>query len=199
MNWQERSDRELVELCLQGNQEAWREFVRRFQPLIAGVVSRTIRRYRQPDRSLVDDLVGETFLKLWKNECRAMRTFQWQHENSFRGFLKVVSSNVVQDYFRKSREEVELKEDVIRTENPMRSVERETLLRELVACLRKWTQDEPDCNRNLSMFLLFYRDGCTARQISGIYTVKLKAVENTLLRLVRITRQRCLKLGDKMI
>ena len=199
MNWQEISDRELVELCLQDNQqEAWREFLRRFQPLMSAVVARTIRRWMPPNRSLVDDLVQSSLRKICDNNCRAMRGFRWMHENSFRGFLKVVSSNVVQDHFRKyptTRVEEGLEDvgqDLVKTDVSTRSVETEALVQKLVACLQKLLSAEADFNRNLAMFLLYYRYGLTAKEISRLYPLTLKAVENTLLRLVRIARSRCI-------
>ena len=199
MNWQERSDRELVESCLQDNQQqAWTEFLRRFQPLMAAVVAKTIRRWMLPNRSLVDDLVQSSLRKICDNNCRAMRSFRWLHENSFRGFLKVVSSNVVQDHFRKyptSRVEGDLEEvgpEALRSEASTRSVETEALVHKLVECLQRLLSAEADFNRDLAMFLLYYRYGLTAKEISGLYPLTLKAVENTLLRLVRIARSRCI-------
>lgn len=199
MNWQALSDRELVESCLQDNQrEAWTEFLRRFQPLMAAVVAKTIRRWMPPNRSLVDDLVQSSLRKICDNNCRAMRSFRWLHENSFRGFLKVVSSNAVQDHFRKyptTRIEGDLEEvgpEALRTEASTRSVETEALVHKLVACLQRLLSSEADFNRDLAMFLLYYRYGLTAKEISGLYPLTLKAVENTLLRLVRIARTRCI-------
>src|SRR6266849_8996104 len=44
---------ELLQLCLQsGDQATWLEFVRRFQPLIAGVVIKTIRHWTNPTPAL---------------------------------------------------------------------------------------------------------------------------------------------------
>lgn len=199
MNWQAISDRELVESCLQDNQrEAWTEFLRRFQPLMAAVVAKTIRRWMPPNRSLVDDLVQSSLRKICDNNCRAMRSFRWLHENSFRGFLKVVSSNAVQDHFRKyptTRIEGDLEEvgpEALRTEASTRSVETEALVHKLVACLQRLLSSEADFNRDLAMFLLYYRYGLTAKEISRLYPLTLKAVENTLLRLVRIARTRCI-------
>lgn len=198
MNWLALSDRDLVELCLQDQRDAWTEFLRRFQPLMAAVVAKTIRRWTPPNRSLVDDLVQSSLRKICDNNCRAMRSFRWLHENSFRGFLKVVSSNVVQDHFRKyptSREEGALEEvgpEALPSEASTRSVETEALVRKLVSCLQKLLSSEADLNRDLAMFLLYYRYGLTAKEISGLYPLTLKAVENTLLRLVRIARTRCI-------
>lgn len=199
MNLRSISDRELMELCLQGDQgEAWTEFLRRFQPLIAGVVSKTIRRWMSPSRNLVDDLTQAVLRKLCDNHCRAMSTFRWVHENSFRGFLKVVSSNVVQDHFRKyppSRVETDLEAvspEALPSEASARQVETEALVQKLISCLQKLLNTEEDFNRSLAMFLLYYRYGLTAKEISRLYPLTIKAVENTLLRLVRIAKARCI-------
>jgi len=199
MNRQELSDRELMELCLQSmEEEAWTEFMRRFQPLLAAVVTKTARRWTRPTRNLVDDLVQSSLRKVCDNNCRAMRSFRWLHENSFRGFLKVVASNVVQDHFRKyppTRVEEDLEEvgpEAVKTEAFTSSVETEALVRKLVACLQKLLGAEADFKRNMAMFLLYYRYGLTAKEISGLYPLTIKAVENTLLRLVRIAKTRCI-------
>ena len=50
--------------------------------------------------SLVDDLVQETYLKLFTDNARALRKFVSHHENAIYGFLKVVAANVAQDHIR---------------------------------------------------------------------------------------------------
>ena len=199
MNSQQLSDRALVELCLQSNtEENWAEFVRRFQPLLAAVTAKTIRRWTRATPALVDDLVQSSLRKLFDNNCRAIRGFRWLHDNSFRGFLKVVASNMVQDHFRKyppTRVEEDLEQvspDLVRTEAFSQSVETEALVHKLIACLQRLLTAEADLKRDLSMFLLYYRYGLTAKEISGLYQLTVKAVENTLLRLVRIAKARCL-------
>lgn len=199
MNWQDLADRELVELCLQGDQQAWKEFLRRFQRVIAGVVVNTIRNIHfqmLSDRSLIEDLVEETLLKLCNRDFRALRTFQWQHENSFRGFLKVTSSNVVRDHFRKNhRVDESLDSDdpgamPVVTHSP--ATDTGILVQKLVACLERLLSAEADVKRNVAIFLLYYQRGLTAKEISQVYSLTIKAVENTLLRLVRIAKARCL-------
>jgi RNA polymerase sigma-70 factor, ECF subfamily len=104
MDPQELSAQELVQLCLDHNQRAaWEEFVRRYQPTIARVVTRTARRWTMPSPALVDDLVHDTYLKLFTNDSRALREFAFQHENAIFGFFKTVASNVVTDHFRAFR------------------------------------------------------------------------------------------------
>src|SRR3954463_1623591 len=105
MDPRKSSTRELVQLCLGSRAEAmWEEFVRRFQPLIAGVIAKRIFRHTgcSFNQSLVDDLTQETFLKICINDFRALRDFEYQHDNALFGFLKVIASNVVEDHFRNS-------------------------------------------------------------------------------------------------
>jgi RNA polymerase sigma factor (sigma-70 family) len=199
MNLQELPDRELVESCLQNaSGDGWAEFMRRFQPLVAAVVSRGIRRWSVPNRTLVDDLVQSTLRKLCEGNCRAIRTFRWLHENSFRGFLKVVATNVVQDHFRKyppTRVEEDLEDvgpEVARVETFANRVEHDTLVDRLIRCLEKLLTSEPDASKHVAMFLLYYRHGLTAKEISRLYQLTVKTVENTLLRLVRMAKARCI-------
>jgi len=78
------SVQELVSYCLDSQDEAgWTEFVRRFQPLIAGVVYRSVCRRVGPKPDLVDDLVHDTYLKLLANNYKAFRRFDFQHDNAF--------------------------------------------------------------------------------------------------------------------
>jgi hypothetical protein len=59
--WAGVSDRHLVKLCLERNEDAWAELMRRYHLLIVKIASRTIRRWFQPTPSLLDDLF-EVFL-----------------------------------------------------------------------------------------------------------------------------------------
>src|SRR5580765_6989662 len=99
------SAQELVQLCLDSQDHAsWTEVVRRFQPLIAGVVTKCISHRGRPlRRDLIDDLVQDTYIKLCVNNFKPLRDFDFQHDNAFFGFLKVVASNVVEDHYRKSK------------------------------------------------------------------------------------------------
>src|SRR5262249_18357412 len=110
MDPQKLTAQELVQLCLDANEEAmWAEFVRRFQPLIAGVIAKRVRRRTGllPSPNLTNDLTKETYVKICANIFRPLRTFDYRHENAMFGFLKVVASNVVEDYFRSSRRDSE--------------------------------------------------------------------------------------------
>ena len=60
MPYRNLSATELVRACVDSaDQEAWGEFVRRFQPVIAGVALRTARRWGEASPLVIEDLVQE--------------------------------------------------------------------------------------------------------------------------------------------
>jgi len=195
------SVKELVSYCLDSqNQDGWNEFVRRFQPLIAGVVTKCVLRRGSHKPAPVDDLAQESFLKLCANNYKALREFDFQHDNAFFGFLKVVAANVVEDHFRGStsqkrgsgREEEDIEE--VRTaapvaRNSLQPAELAILMGQIERCLAKLAS-EPNFTRDYTIFWLYYRQGLTAKAISNLpgITLSVKGVESTLLRLTRYVK-----------
>ena len=204
------STQELVSYCLDSQDEAgWTEFVRRFQPLIAGVVNRCVCRRGRPNPPLVDDLVQDTFLKLCRNNYKALRNFEFQHDNAFFGFLKVVAANVAEDHYRREeadkhgggREEVDIED--VRPTHPFRPrspqlAELAILMAEIERCLAELVS-EPNFARDHAIFWLYYRQGLTAKAIAQLPAIRLsvKGVESTLLRLTRWVRARMTDLPPK--
>jgi len=188
--------RELLQLCLDTDaEEHWREFVRRTQPLIASVIINTVRRWKQPAPSLVDDLIQNTYVKLLDNDRKALRSIKNEYENAIFGFLKVVASNVVQDHFRKpvnKADEVEVSDAVL----PPGHDERERLefsdkKKEVQKILATLSSSET-YERDVAIFWFFYEQGYTAKEISLLPNVGLtvKGVEAVTLRLTRYLRER---------
>ena len=187
--------RDLLHLCLGSeDQELWGEFVRRTQPLIASVIINTIRRWQEPAPSLVDDLIQDTFVKLYANQRKALRSIKNEYENTIFGYLRVVASNVVRDHFRHKEnlvEEIELTDPVLPpAPDGMDRIEFSRLKDEIQKRLETLSSSET-YRRDEAIFWLYYEQGYTAKEISMLPSVGLsvKGVESVLERLTRFLRE----------
>jgi RNA polymerase sigma-70 factor, ECF subfamily len=191
---------ELVKACAGSTDErAWAEFIRRFHIVIAAAVLRTARLWGEPSRPQVDDLIQDTYLKLCENDSRLLRTFQPLHEESIYGFLKVVSSNVVHDYFKCAlaakrgagitlAEPIDIDSRVVSGDNFDATMQRLQLER-IDRVLRQVTGGK-DQEKKRIIFWLRHRHGFTASEIAAIPSMQLttEGVESVLLRLASMIR-----------
>jgi RNA polymerase sigma-70 factor, ECF subfamily len=194
------SSDELVKACVGSDQEAaWAEFIRRFQPLIAKVAGRTLRRHSpHAPQHAVDDLVQETYLKLCADQCRLLRHFHSRHQDSIYGFLKVVAASVVLDHFKS---ELARKRDASQTDplsdqsalaraatgGSRLSAEDLVALRQIDEIVSKHYAGAI-LVRNRAIFWLHYRDGMTAQAIASTPWIGLntKGVETVLRRMTQM-------------
>jgi len=192
----ETSIRDLLQLCLSSDeQEQWGEFVRRTQPLIASVIINTVRRWKTPAPSLVDDLIQDTYVKLFANDKKALRAIKNEYENTIFGYLKVIAANVVRDHFRQpvnKADEIELSDAAL----PPGPQDRERIeflhkKEEIKAILETLSASET-YHRDVAIFWLFYEQGYTAKEISLLpsFGLTVKGVEAVLFRLARHARER---------
>ncbi len=197
INYGKLNSSDLIAECIATRTSAaWEEFVRRFQPLIAGVVARTASRWQLVSPALVDDLVQETYLKLCTQEFRRLREFESRHNDAIYGFLKAVAYNVTLDYFkghnaakRGSKLLNNTDFDVsLRVEGQESPAEDTVLLREIEDLIGEVAEKE----RDKVVFLLYYRQGFTAKTIAEIPSIELteKGVESCLHRLTERLRKR---------
>lgn len=188
--------RELLQLCLSTDaEEQWREFVRRTQPLIASVVINTVRRWKQPDPSLVDDLIQDTYVKLFANDKKALRAIKNEYENTIFGYLKVVASNIVQDHFRKpvnKADEIELSDEVMPPGPDAREGRRFLDKKKEVQRILETLSSSETYERDLAIFWFYYEQGYTAKELALLPTVGLtvKGVEAVIFRLTRYVREK---------
>jgi RNA polymerase sigma-70 factor (ECF subfamily) len=196
----ETSIRDLLQLCLSSDeQEQWGEFVRRTQPLIASVIINTVRRWKTPAPSLVDDLIQDTYVKLFANDKKALRAIKNEYENTIFGYLKVIAANVVRDHFRQpvnKADEIELSDAAL----PPGPQDRERLeflhKKEEIKGILETLSASETYHRDVAIFWLFYEQGYTAKEISLLpsFGLTIKGVEAVLFRLARHARER---LGPK--
>ena len=202
MNYSDLSPPELFSTCARGGDAgSWQEFIRRFNPLIARSVLRIAMRYGGSDKSVIDDLIQETYLKICANECKLLRTFTPQSPESAFGFLKVVAASVAQDFFKSRLAEKRAPEatassvdaiSVSSREYPqgaLNHAERAVLVDQIDRKLRAIVPAR-EVQRARTVFWLYYRSGLTANAIASIPAMDLttKGVESLLFRLTRLVR-----------
>ena len=183
--------RDVLQRCLEnGTDQAWAEFVRLFQPVVARGVYRVMRRYGSSSTSLADDLAQETYIRLCKDNFRALRDFEHRHDEAIFAYIRVIASSVAFDHFRslstlKRKGEVADEAAISNTTVSPGVIEDSAHIRELEALLAS-TQSERDC----AIFWLYYRQGFTARDISSMPQLGLsqKGVESCIFRLTQALR-----------
>lgn len=193
----EFSSTELIRACAGSKDErAWAEFIRRFHIVIAAAVLRTARRWGEPPRTQIDDLVQDTYLKLCEDDSRLLRSFHSRHEDSIYGFLKVVAANVVHDHYKSAlavKRGANQTEAIVeplqvdpRTVGPdsFSRVSQRIQLEQIDKVLRRVTAGK-DQERKIMIFWLRHRQGLTASEIASIPGIELttEGVESVLMRL----------------
>ena len=192
---------ELIEACTGGDADAWQEFIRRFHTIIAITAARVARRWGDAAPHTVDDLIQETYLKLCANRGRVLQQYRFEHENAIFGFLKIITENVANDYFkglhagkrggntvREPLDGSEVHGDTDRS-GGLADPERALLLDRVDTCLRDMAPPETR-DRDRKIFWLYYRLGMTAKEIASLehFGLTVKGVESTLHRLVHLLR-----------
>lgn len=192
MDYRNLSAEKLIEECTHAAKpEAWKEFVRRFQPLITGVVVRTAERYGQVSMAVVDDLVQETYLRLCTEEWRLLRNFRSRGDGSIYGFMKTVARTVALDYFKAQYSDKRGARVLSRAnfERTLRSAARRESVEDqiLVGEIDRRLDHIARTSRDKQIFLLYYRHGLTTKAIAEILGTNLsqKGVESCLQRLTR--------------
>src|SRR5262249_51858340 len=193
---------ELIRACgTSSDPQYLEELIRRVHPVIASTVLRTTSRFQETSRSIADDLIQETYLRICAERCRLLRAFQFDAPEAIFGYLKTVAFNATIDYFRgraaakrgahASVHAIETYPEgtlpAAETAGPTaESLERQILLDQIARHLCD-VRARPDDRR---IFWLYYRHGMTARAIAAIAGIGLtqKGVESTIRRLTYLVR-----------
>ena len=188
---------ELAKACAHSTDAAeWQEFLRRCTPLVSLVAVRVCRMWmNRTQPATVDDIVQEVFLKLCEQERRILRSFEPRGEDSFLGLLRIVTTSVGNDYFRRHNSAkrggkvltMSLEDD----SGPSTATgARQTARTEqavLLAQLDRKLAEAPGelAGRDREIFWLYYRQGFTAEEIAAVPATGLtaKGVESALRRI----------------
>jgi RNA polymerase sigma-70 factor (ECF subfamily) len=199
------SDQELVHACAEDdNSAAWEEFVSRYKKPISLSIIRTSHEWGQTATEILDDLIQETFLKLYANHCRLLLQFAIQHpEAPVVGYVKTMAINVTHDHFRalfaEKRGSGQIQqlpadsdfETNILPDNSYKAIEQSVLLSQIDQFVIECSSGT-DKDRDLLIFRLHYRQGMSASAIAALPGIGLgaKGVESAIFRLTKLIRER---------
>jgi len=202
---------ELVCLCIGPCDDgAWEEFVARVGRAISLTILRVASLWGKPSRTVVEDLVQVTYLKLWEDNCRILRDFAIQNPNGILGYLKKVAANTTHDYFRHGRSQsaggsrahvstsdvdVEAGKEVHGSQD---RIAFQILLNQIDEHL-KGHLTGPDQERDRTIFWLYFRQGMSTKEIGSLPTIGLgpKGVGSVIERLKRCIRERITKVASQ--
>lgn len=185
--------------------EAWDEFVSRVGSPLSLIIMRTASMWGNPSRSLVEDLIQVTYLKLWEGGRTLLQEFAVQRPEAILGYLKRTAANVTHDYFKhrhsqssggenthvstidvdpKAGQEVHGSEQKIAFGIFLSEIDEH-----LQRCLTG-----PDQERDRSIFWLYFRQGMSTREIASIPNIGLgtKGVGSVIERLKHSIRDQIL-------
>jgi RNA polymerase sigma-70 factor, ECF subfamily len=199
------SDQALIRACAEDDDSAaWEEFVSRFKKAISLSIIRTAREWGQIATEILDDLIQETFLKLYANQCRSLLHFTIQHpEAPVVGYIKTIAINLTRDHFRAlftekrgggQMQQLPADSDYetnILPDHSHKVMEQQVLLSQIEQFVFQCSSGA-DRDRDLLIFTLHYRQGMSASAIAALPGIGLttKGVESAIFRLTKQVRAR---------
>lgn len=179
--------KEVICLCAEArDDEAWEEFISRVGKPMSFIVMRTASMWGEHSRTVVEDLVQTTYLKLWEGGGRLLRDFAIQRPEAIWGYLKRTAANATHDYFKHSRSQssggserhVSTSDVDLEAGRDVHGSEREIasgiLLNEIDEHLKRCLTG-PDPERDRMIFWLYFRQGMSTKEIASLPTIGLSA------------------------
>jgi len=195
--------KDIVCLCASNSDdEVWEEFIARVGKPISLTVMRTASLWGDASRTVVEDLVQMTYLKLWEDGCRLLRDFALQYPEGILGYLKKTAANTAHDYFRHGRSQTSggdqphvSTSDVDpegghETHGSQEQIAFTVILSEIDEQLQTVLRG-PDRERDRTIFWLYFRQGMSTKEIASLPAIGLttKGVGSVIERLKQSVRE----------
>jgi RNA polymerase sigma-70 factor (ECF subfamily) len=191
----------LVRICAySAKAPEWEQFVRAVTPAVLLSARRVGEIWGDSSSATVHEILQEVFVKLCEDDRRVLREFEDRGLESFFKLIRLVTTSVGTDHFRRARAEkrggrsnsVEIEPTGWQTDILDRKATRSVELPSLIAQLDGLLLLHPEkvSRRDRSLFWLHYSQGMPAEAISKIPAIGLsaKGVESALLRMTRLLR-----------
>jgi len=198
--------KEVVCLCAESSDDdAWEEFVSRVGRPISLTIMRTASLWGEPSRSVVEDLVQLTYVKLWEGGRGLLRDFALQHPEAVLGYLKRMAANVTHDYFKHDHSQTSggnkphVSTNDIEPEagkevrGSQESIAFSIFLKEVDECLKTCLTGS-DQERDRLIFWLYFRQGMSTKEIASLPNIRLgaKGVGSVIERVKQAIREQIL-------
>jgi len=190
---------ELIRLCSERSpewQKYWNEFEGRFGKTILLYIYREFKMflrysYVQEYDEIVKDLRQDVYIKLLKDDAKALRSFRGNSEQSFRAFLYVTAKFTVYNYAkaRKNKDHINFSRletrktnsDNHETLNTFDPATTETLdaleqkeLREFIMISLRECYYSRNLERDLLIFEKYCLDGYTSNDVQAVFNLNIK-------------------------
>jgi RNA polymerase sigma factor (sigma-70 family) len=116
MDYNTLTDIQLLRRCIGGDPEAGDFFVSAYSNLIYGSIHETVRRYAADClREDIEDLHNSIFVALFKDDCRKLKQYRGDNDCSVASWLTVVAVNMTRNFLTRSRVNVSLDDDSVKS------------------------------------------------------------------------------------
>lgn len=207
MDYGALSHQDLIRVCgTHGEADAWREFIRRFHPLIMATIRRTARHWLNVKPEALEDLAQEAYLKLCDPKRAVLLRFT---SGTVEAYLTTVTARLTIDQLkaRHAQRRNEARSTQLQDEDgaPSQQEGAETrayhrvLIRECEDLFRAVTGDGQGGKRDLCILTEYYFEGKTASEIACLPSIQLttKGVESIIRRLTMQVRHRMVENAAK--
>ncbi len=173
------NDKELLQKVKSSDRAAFKELFCAYQPILFNSII-----YRTHDSSLADDIVQDTFLRVW-NSRNKIRPNQ-----SFYAWLSRISYNLFLDHIKREKVRFTHRDDIpvpssSQYDNPESATELTFLEQQIKSAVNKYLPEK--CR---AIFILSRVDGYSNKEIAAINSISIKTVENQLYKALKILRKK---------
>ena len=159
-----------------GRSEAFTLIYRKFQPKVFFLVQQYIA-----DTAQAEDIVTETFLKLWNNRSYL------DTEKRISGFLHVAARNACIDNLRASKKETQKLQELLRIQQEdVRENSYDEIKAEVISLIHKEIDALPP--KIKEVFKLAYIDGMSNEAIAALLGIRNQSVRNHKTRAVALLK-----------
>ena len=167
--YKDKSDYEIIQMCVNGDNDCFAELVSRYKNLVYSVILRMVN-----DREEANDLAQEVFIKIYKNLNK------YYPDYKFSTWIIRITTNHVIDYRRKKKQETIPIDEIDYEISTKGSPESDYLKKEQAIMLKEVVNNLPDMYK--IPIVLYHQQGLSYQEIADVIEEPLSKVKNRIFR-----------------